>query len=60
MFANDDFDRDNFATIEHSIDMGNEKPIKHRMRRTPANLVKEEEYLEKMLKAKVIQPSVSE
>ncbi|MCG7879648.1 MAG: hypothetical protein N0C90_25470, partial [Candidatus Thiodiazotropha endolucinida] len=51
----------NFSDIEHEIDTGSAKPIKQRMRRTPAGFASEEEaHLEKMLQAGVIQPSISE
>ncbi|XP_046548774.1 uncharacterized protein LOC124258736 [Haliotis rubra] len=61
VFAKDDLDLGNFTVLEHSIDTGNAKPIKQRMRRTPLGFEKEEEsHLKKMLDAGVIQPSVSE
>lgn len=58
VFVKDDVG--NFTAIEHSIDTGNAKSIKHKMCRTPANCAKEEEHMKKMLKVKVIQPSVLE
>ena len=61
VFAKPEFDLGNFSDIEHDIDTGSAKPIKQRMRRTPAGFASEEEaHLEKMLKAGVIQPSISE
>ena len=61
IFAKDEFDLGNFTEIEHSIDTGNAKPVKERMRRTPSCFVDEEEaHLKKMLDAGVIQPSISE
>ena len=61
VFAQDEFDLGNFTEIEHKIDTGNAKPIKLRMRRTPACFVNEEKaHLDKMLDAGVIQPSISE
>ena len=61
IFAKSDFDFGNFKALEHEIDTGKAKPVKQRMRRTPSNFVKEEEaHLDKMLKAGVIVPSVSE
>lgn len=61
VFAKDDFDLGNFTTIEHSIDTKDAPPVKQRMRRTPVCFVDEEKAnLDKMLKAKVIEPSSSE
>jgi len=56
-----DFTSGNFTELKHAIDTGTAKPIKLRMRRTPACFVDEEEaHLQKMLDARVIQPSISE
>ena len=61
VFAKSEFDLGNFSDITHDIDTGSAKPVKQRMRRTPAGFANEEEvHLEKMLKAGVIQHSVSE
>ena len=61
VFAQSEFDLGNFTALEHSIDTGNARPIKHRMRRTPQCFVEEEEkHLNKMLDAGIIEPSVSE
>ncbi|XP_052269133.1 uncharacterized protein LOC127870734 [Dreissena polymorpha] len=61
VFAQDDFDLGTFTGIDHKIDTGDAKPIKQRMRRTPACFVNEEEgHLRKMLDAGVIQVSVSD
>ncbi len=61
VFARDDFDLGSFTTIEHKIDTGDSKPIKQRFRRTPVCFASEEEAnLQKMIKAKVVQPSISE
>ena len=61
VFAKDEFDLGNFTEIEHRIDTKDAAPVKLRMRRTPACFVDEEkEHLDKMLKAGVIQPSMSE
>ena len=61
VFAQSEFDLGNFSDIVHTIDTGSSKPVKQRMRRTPACFVGEEEaHLDKMIKAGVIQPSVSE
>ena len=61
VFARDEFDLGNFSGIEHSIDTGQAKPIKQRMRRTPVCFMGEEEaHLKKMLEAGVIQESTSE
>lgn len=60
VFAKDDFDLGNFQAMEHSIDTNNAKPRKQKLRRTPACFVQEEEkHLQKMLDAKVIEPSIS-
>ena len=61
VFAVNDFDLGNFTAIQHNIDTGDARPVKLRMRRTPACFEDEEEaHLKKMLQAGVIQPSVSE
>ena len=62
VFAKDEFDFGNFSEIEHSITVEpGAKPVKQRIRRTPACFAGEEEaHLEKMLKAGVIQESTSE
>ena len=61
VFAKDDYDLGEFTEIKHSIITGDAKPVKQRMRKTPLGFVKEEQaHLDKMLKAKVIQPSKSE
>ncbi len=60
VFAKDEFDLGNFSAIEHTIDTGDSRPVRQRMRRTPAGFAGEEEaHLEKMLKAGVIQESIS-
>lgn len=49
------------VTIEHHIETGEARPIKQRMRRTPAVFQGEEEgHLDRMLAAGVIQPSTSD
>lgn len=61
VFSSSEFDIGNFRAIEHAIDTGDARPIKQRFRRTPSCFVGEEEkHLEKMLKADVIEPSMSE
>ncbi|XP_048246357.1 uncharacterized protein LOC125377354 [Haliotis rufescens] len=61
VFARDELDLGNFSALEHTIDTGDAKPIKQRMRRTPLGFAEEEEaHLTKMLKAGVIQLSTSE
>lgn len=61
VFAKHDFDLGTFTAIEHKIDTGTAKPIKQRMRRTPACFAnEEEELLKKMLDAEVIQESMSD
>ena len=61
VFATSDFDLGQFTSIEHTIDTGQAKPIKQRMRRTPMCFINEEEkYLKQMLDAGIIEPSTSE
>ncbi len=61
VFAESEYDLGNFTSIEHTIDTGDAKPIKQRMRRTPTCFVHEEEgHLQKMMDAGVIQESMSE
>ena len=60
-FAKMEFDLGYFSETEHSIDTGQSRPIKQRMRRTPVCFAGEEEaHLKKMLEAGVIQESTSE
>ena len=61
MFAKYEFDLGTFTGIEHAIDTGDAKPVKQRLRRTPACFAGEEEtHLKKMLKSGVIQESISD
>ena len=61
VFAKDDYDLGDFTEIKYSIITCDAKPVKQRMRKTPLGFSKEEQaHLDKMLKAKVIQPSKSE
>ena len=61
VFSSHEYDIVTFTATEHGIDTGDSKPIKQRLRRTPACFAGEEEkHLEKMLKASVIEPSVLE
>lgn len=61
IFAKDDLDIGCFTALKHQIDTGEEEPVKHRLRRTPLGFEKEEkEYIQKMLDAGVIRPSISE
>ncbi|XP_045215056.2 uncharacterized protein LOC123565253 [Mercenaria mercenaria] len=61
VFAQDEFDLGNFTVMEHVIETGNAEPVKQRMRRTPVCFAGEEEaHLNKMLKAGVIQESISD
>ena len=61
VFASHIYDLGNFQEIEHTINTGDAKPIKQRMRRTPVQIAGEEEKeLSKMLEAGVVQPSISE
>lgn len=60
VFAQNEFDLVSFTDIEHSIDTGFAPPIKQRMRRTPLDFVQEENHLQTMLEAGIIEPSNSE
>ena len=61
VLAKNEFDLGKFDAIQHGIDTGSNRPVKHRIRRTPLGFSGEEEaQLKKMLGAGVIQPSVSE
>ena len=61
VFAETEFDVGHFSEIEHSIDTGQSRPIKQRMRRTPACFAGEEEaHVKQALEAGVIQESTSE
>ena len=61
VFAKSEFDLGTFTDIEHGIDTGDARPIKQRMRKTPACFVDEEEaHLKKMLEAGVIKESASD
>ena len=61
VFASTDLDLGNFEAMKHGIDTGNHPPVKLKMRRTPLNFVDEEKnHLEKMERAGVIKPSISE
>ena len=60
-FSTHDLDLGSFDAIEHTVDTGDAKPVKQRLRRTPVCFEGEEEkHLDKMLKAGVIEPSISE
>ena len=60
VFAKTEFDLGSFTAIEHSIDTGDVKPFKDRMKRTRACFVgKEEAHLKKMIDAEVIRESNS-
>ena len=61
VFAKDDLDLWCCTVLEHEIHTGDAKPIRQPMRHTPLGFTDEEdEYLEKMLKGEVIQPSKSD
>lgn len=61
IFSKHEFDLGCFSGVEHTIDTGDAKPIRQSMRRTPMKFQNEEEkHLQKMLKAKVIEPSSSD
>ena len=60
VFAKTDLDLGTFTAVEHKIDTGSAAPIKLGRRRSAIHFEKDEsEMLEKMLRAKVIQPSTS-
>ena len=60
VFAKSDLDLGCFDAIKHTIDTGDARPIKQRMRRTPMGFEKEEEkHLSTMLAAGVVRPSSS-
>ena len=61
VFAKDEYDLGEFKEIKHQINTADAKPVKQRMRKTPLGFATEEKaHLDKMLKAKVIEPSKSE
>ena len=61
VFAATEFDLGHFGDIEHTIDTGEGRPVKQRVRRTPLGFANEEEaHLDKMIKSGVIQESTSE
>jgi hypothetical protein len=61
VFSAHEFDLGNFTAIENAIETGDSKPIKQKLRRTPASFEGEEErHIQKTLKADVIEPSISE
>lgn len=61
VFARDEFDLGHFTALTHKIETGNALPIKEKFRRTPAHFAEDEEgHLQKMLKAGIIEPSISE
>ena len=62
VFSKDDFDLGCLSSgVEHKIQTHDEIPIAEKFRRTPLHFQKQEqEYLEKLLKQGVIEPSVSE
>ena len=61
MFTRYDLDLREVTVLEHSIGTSASKLVKQRLRRTPLGFAEEEEaHIYKMLRAEVIQPSVSE
>ena len=60
IFAQNDNDLWLFTATEHTMDTGDAKPIKQRMRRVPLGFADEERYLKKMLDSGVIVPSNSD
>ena len=61
VFSKGDTNIGTFTAVKHHIDTCNSRPIKQRMGRTPLGYANEEqEHLEKLLEAGVIEPSCSE
>ena len=61
VFSKGDTDLGTFTAVKHHIDTGISRPINQRMRQTPLGYANEEqEHLEKLLKAGVIETSCSE
>ena len=61
IFSSHDLDIGCYTGLQHTIDTGNVKPIRQRMRRTPLAFQNEEEtHLKKMLEMGIIEPSNSE
>ena len=61
IFSSHDLDIGCYTGLQHSIDTGNTRPLKQRIRRTPVAFQNEEEaHLEKMIEMGIIEPSNSE
>ena len=61
VFSKGDTDLGTFTAVKHHIDIVNSKPIKQRMKLTPLGYaIEEQEHLEKIPNAGVIEPSCSE
>ncbi len=61
VFAKDDLDLGKFSPIKHRIDVGDAKPVRQGIRRTPIGFEGEEKrHLDDMLEKGVIRPSASE
>ena len=61
VFSKDDFDLGCLKGVEHRINTYDEIPVTEKFRRTPLQFQKQEqEYIEKLLKQGVIEPSASE
>ena len=61
VFSKGDFDIGLFnGNVKHTINTGDAKPVKQKLRRTPLQFKKEEEHLRQMIKKNVIQESNSE
>ncbi|MCG8035188.1 MAG: DDE-type integrase/transposase/recombinase [Candidatus Thiodiazotropha taylori] len=61
VFSKDDFDLGCLSGVEHKIQTYDEIPITEKFRRTPLHFQNQEkEYLDKLLKQGVIEPSVSD
>ena len=61
VFSRNDTDLGTFGEITHKIDTGDARPVRQKMRHTPASFEGEEKsHLEDLLKADVIEPSKSE
>ena len=61
IFSSHDLDIGCYTGLQHSIDTGNTRPLKQRIRRTPVAFQNEEEaHLKKMIEMGIIEPSNSE
>nr|XP_045590082.1 uncharacterized protein LOC123752056 [Procambarus clarkii] len=61
VFAASEFDLESFNEVSHHINTGNARPVKQKIRRTPACFAQEEKgHLQHMLDAGIVTPSMSE